>query len=80
ARPALGTDDAAPVAVQDGPVDVLTPGAHAPDAVGGPALADGARRRRPWRSVRAGSSATAHRAASRRPRTRPSHRREETSA
>ncbi|WP_340698291.1 MFS transporter [Cellulosimicrobium funkei] len=80
ARPARGTDAAAPVAVQDGPVDVLTSGAHAPDALGGPAPADGARRRRPWRSVRAGASATAHRAASRRPRTRPSHRREESSA
>jgi len=48
--------------------------------VGGPGPADGARRRRPWRGVRAGTSATAHRVVSRRPRTRPSHRREETSA
>ncbi|MBN0042472.1 MFS transporter [Cellulosimicrobium cellulans] len=88
-RPAADADDGVPSGVEDGPETramVLDAAARADDSVpdGAPVAADDARRaprsRRPRASARTGTSATAHRAPARRPRTRPSHRREETSA
>lgn len=71
AAPASGTSRPAPTA-----------GDVTPDGVEDGPVTDAPRPRRPRRprTARAGSSATRHRAAARRPRTRPSHRREETSA
>ncbi|MDF2807021.1 MAG: hypothetical protein K0S43_1967, partial [Cellulosimicrobium sp.] len=89
-RPAGDAHDGVPSRVEDGPeadakvdADAAAPvAASVPD--GAPDGADDPRRtprsRRPRASARTGTSATARRASARRPRTRPSHRREETSA
>lgn len=88
-RPAADADDGVPSRVEDGPeadATVAPDATRADDTVpdGAPDGADDARRtprsRRPRASARTGTSATARRASARRPRTRPSHRREETSA
>ncbi len=92
-RPAAGADDDVPHGVEDGPETDAAVAADAADRTGDPDQdgttgavpdeADDARRprrlRRPRATSRTGSS-TVHRASARRPRTRPSHRREETSA
>ncbi|MGN6240345.1 MAG: MFS transporter [Cellulosimicrobium cellulans] len=92
-RPGTDTDDGVPSGVEDGPEADAAVAADAADRTGDPDRddaagavpdgADGARRprrsRRPRATARTGSS-TVHRATARRPRTRPSHRREETSA
>ncbi|MDF9874935.1 MFS transporter [Cellulosimicrobium cellulans] len=92
-RPAPGPAPGAPSGVEDGPETVAAAAVGADrmvdldqDAAAG-AVADGVddarrprRSRRPRATARTGTSASAHRASARRPRTRPSHRREETSA
>ncbi|ARU53897.1 hypothetical protein CBR64_13310 [Cellulosimicrobium cellulans] len=92
-RPGTDTDDGVPSGVEDGPEADAAVAADAADRTGDPDRddaagavpdeADDARRprrsRRPRTTARTGSS-TVHRASARRPRTRPSHRREETSA
>ncbi|MBM7818897.1 MFS family permease [Cellulosimicrobium cellulans] len=92
-RPGTDTDDGVPSGVEDGPEADAAVAADAADRTGDPDRddaagavpdeADDARRprwsRRPRATARTGSS-TVHRASARRPRTRPSHRREETSA
>ncbi|WP_264031973.1 MFS transporter [Cellulosimicrobium sp. SH8] len=93
-RPGAGTDDGVPSGVEDGPEADAAVAADVPDRTGDPGRddaagavpgeADDARRprrsRQPRATSRTGTSGTAHRASARRPRTRPSHRREETSA
>ncbi|WP_313664085.1 MFS transporter [Cellulosimicrobium cellulans] len=93
-RPPAGADDGVPPGVEDGPETDVAFVADATGRSGGtdqdssigavPDEAVDARRprrsRRPRATTRTGTSATAHRASARRPRTRPSHRREETSA
>ncbi|GED08837.1 MFS transporter [Cellulosimicrobium cellulans] len=92
-RPAQGPAQGAPSGVEDGPETVAVAVVAGDRMVGldrdaaAGAVADGiddARRprrsRRPRATARTGTSASAHRASARRPRTRPSHRREETSA
>lgn len=86
-RPAADADDGIPSRVEDGPeadVSVVTDVVPRADGADPDAVPDGARRgarsRRPRATARTGTSASAHRASARRPRTRPSHRREETSA
>jgi MFS family permease len=92
-RPGTDADDGVPSGVEDGPEADAAVAADAADRTGDPDRddaagavpdeADDARRprrsRRPRTTARTGSS-TVHRASARRPRTRPSHRREETSA
>ncbi|WP_237841932.1 MFS transporter [Cellulosimicrobium cellulans] len=93
-RPPAGADDGVPPGVEDGPETDAAVVADATGRSGGPdqdgstgAVPDEAvdarrprRSRRPRATARTGTSASVHRASARRPRTRPSHRREETSA
>lgn len=93
-RPVAGADDGAASGVEDGPETDAAVAADAAGRSGDldqdgatGAVADGVddarrprRARRPRATTRTGTSATVHRVTARRPRTRPSHRREETSA